>query len=54
MNRYRKNLFVFITSIIIIYGCLQILGVTCPIKVLAGVSCLSCGMTRSWYNILKA
>lgn len=53
MNRDRKNLLIFITSIIIIYGSLQILGITCPIKALTGVSCPSCGMTRAWFNLLR-
>lgn len=53
MNRDRKNLFIFITSIIIIYGGLQVLGITCPIKALTGISCPSCGMTRAWYNLLR-
>ena len=35
------------------YMVLQCFGITCPIKFITGISCLGCGMTRAWINVLK-
>ncbi len=35
------------------YGALFLLGITCPIKFLTGVSCPGCGMTRAWLALLR-
>ena len=34
------------------YGFLQLLGITCPIKFITGISCPGCGMTRAWISVL--
>lgn len=34
------------------YGILQLIGITCPIKFMTGVSCAGCGMTRAWIRVL--
>lgn len=35
------------------YGVLQLLGITCPIKFVTGISCAGCGMTRAWISALR-
>ncbi len=35
------------------YAVLMLLGITCPIKYLTGVSCMGCGMTRAWLSLLR-
>lgn len=34
------------------YAVLFLLGVTCPIKFVTGISCPGCGMTRAWLSLL--
>lgn len=36
----------------LILAAMQILGITCPIKFLTGISCAGCGMTRAWISVL--
>ncbi|MBQ7534289.1 MAG: DUF2752 domain-containing protein [Stomatobaculum sp.] len=38
--------------IAVFYGFLQLLGITCPIKFITGISCPGCGMTRAWISVL--
>jgi len=35
------------------YWVLGLLGITCPIKFLTGISCPGCGMTRAWLSLLR-
>lgn len=35
------------------YAGLMVMGITCPIKFVTGVSCLGCGMTRAWLSALR-
>lgn len=35
------------------YGILMVLGITCPIKFVTGMSCPGCGMTRAWLSLLR-
>ena len=34
------------------YGGMQLIGITCPIKWVTGISCAGCGMTRAWLSFL--
>ena len=36
----------------LLYGGMFLLGITCPIKFLTGISCAGCGMTRAWLRVL--
>lgn len=35
------------------YLILQLLGITCPIRFITGISCPGCGMTRAWLAVLR-
>ncbi len=39
--------------IALLYAAMLALGVTCPIKLLTGVSCAGCGMSRAWLRLLR-
>ena len=41
-----------IFTIAILYFIIELLGVTCPIKYLTGISCAGCGMSRAWLSVL--
>ena len=41
-----------IFTIEILYFIIELLGVTCPIKYLTGISCAGCGMSRAWLSVL--
>ncbi len=41
-----------IFAVVLVYGCMQAFGITCPIKYLTGISCPGCGMTRAWIAFL--
>lgn len=42
-------------AIALFYGILELaLGITCPIKLLTGISCPGCGMSRAWCHVLRA
>lgn len=47
-----QKLISFILIIAVFYGLLQVVGITCPIKYVTGVSCPGCGMTRAWLAAL--
>lgn len=40
-------------AVALLYGGMFLLGITCPIKFLTGVSCAGCGMTRAWLSLLR-
>ena len=42
-----------VLAIIVVYAVLFMLGITCPIKYLTGVSCPGCGMSRACFNALR-
>jgi len=46
----KKSDFYAVATIAAFYGCLFLLGITCPIKFLTGISCPGCGMTRAWIS----
>lgn len=37
----------------VFYFFIELLGVTCPIKFLTGISCAGCGMSRAWLSLLR-
>lgn len=49
----RKKEFEAICGIALFYLVIELLGVTCPIKFLTGVSCAGCGMSRAWWAFLR-
>lgn len=49
----RKEKFGAIAAIIVFYLILELLGVTCPILYVTGVSCAGCGMSRAWLSLLR-
>lgn len=36
-----------------LYLGIELLGVTCPIRFLTGISCAGCGMSRAWLSLLR-
>jgi len=50
-QRYWQSVLIFV-GIVILYGVLFGLGITCPIKWLTGISCPGCGMTRACVSAL--
>lgn len=42
-----------IAAIAALYIGLELLGVTCPIRFLTGISCAGCGMSRAWLALLR-
>lgn len=41
-----------IAAIVLLYASFFLLGISCPIKFITGVSCAGCGMTRAWLHVL--
>ena len=42
-----------LAAIALFYAVIELLGVTCPIRFLTGVSCPGCGMSRAWLAALR-
>lgn len=42
-----------LAGIALFYIAMEVLGVTCPIRFLTGVSCAGCGMSRAWLALLR-
>lgn len=40
-------------TIALFYAVIELLGVTCPIRFLTGISCPGCGMSRAWLAVLR-
>ena len=51
-NPVRKEQVTAILAVVLFYGVLQLVGITCPIKFITGISCPGCGMTRAWLSLL--
>ncbi len=51
-GRYKDELLVAIT-IFIIFAILGAFDINCPIRLVTGVSCAGCGMTRAWLAALR-
>lgn len=53
-KKWAKNFpFSIICVIVFLYAGMQLLGITCPIKYLTGISCAGCGMTRAYLALLR-
>ena len=52
-RKEKSELFSAVIAVAAFYGILYILGITCPIKWLTGISCAGCGMTRAWFSALR-
>ena len=48
-----KNAVIAIASVAAVYAVMRLLGITCPIKFVTGVSCPGCGMTRACLSALR-
>ena len=35
------------------YAAMELMGITCPIRCLTGISCAGCGMSRAWLALLR-
>ncbi len=55
MNLFKKykNSVIAIASVAAVYAVMRLLGITCPIKFVIGVSCPGCGMTRACLSALR-
>lgn len=42
-----------ILMIALFYAVIEMMGVTCPIRFLTGISCAGCGMSRAWLALLR-
>lgn len=49
----RKKYFEALCAIAFFYLVIELLGITCPIKFLTGISCAGCGMSRAWLSLLR-
>ena len=46
-------LIIIAVAVVLFYAVMSALGITCPVKYLAGVSCPGCGMTRACLSALR-
>ena len=51
--REHKRDLIAISAVVIVYLVMFLLGITCPIKYLTGISCPGCGMSRACIHALK-
>lgn len=49
----RKELICAVTAVVILYTAMESIGITCPIKLITGISCAGCGMSRAWIAFLQ-
>lgn len=49
----RKNDAAALLGIAVLYLCMELVGITCPIRFVTGVSCAGCGMSRAWLALLR-
>lgn len=49
----QKQDFKAIFAIVLFYAGIELLGVTCPIRFVTGISCAGCGMSRAWLALLR-
>lgn len=42
-----------VAAIVLVYALFLLLGISCPIKFITGVSCAGCGMTRAWLHVFR-
>lgn len=49
----RKELICAVTAVVVLYTAMESIGITCPIKLITGISCAGCGMSRAWLAFLR-
>lgn len=49
----RKKHVEALCAIALFYLVIELLGITCPIRLMTGVSCAGCGMSRGWLSLLR-
>ena len=49
----RKQDVTAVLAVAALYAGMELLGITCPIKLLTGISCAGCGMSRAWLSLLR-
>ena len=49
----RKELICAVTAVVVLYTAMESIGITCPIKLITGISCAGCGMSRAWMAFLQ-
>lgn len=49
----RKELICAVTAVVVLYTAMELIGITCPIKFITGISCAGCGMSRAWMAFLQ-
>lgn len=49
----RKEKIRILAAIVAFYLILELMGVTCPILYVTGISCAGCGMSRAWLSLLR-
>lgn len=53
MKRLISNNWFLFLIVASVYSVLFLLGITCPIKYVFGISCPGCGMTRSLFSLIR-
>lgn len=49
----RRDDLAALAAIALFYAALESMGITCPIRYIAGISCPGCGMSRAWLALLR-
>lgn len=49
----RRDRLTALAAVAALYVALELVGITCPIRFLTGVSCAGCGMSRAWLSLLR-
>lgn len=52
-KQVKKEDLAAVGMIIGIYGIMGMMGITCPILFMTGISCAGCGMTRAWLSLFR-
>ena len=53
INRENFQKLSAILAVIFLYAGMQLVGITCPIKYVTGISCAGCGMSRAWMALFR-
>lgn len=53
LSKLTKEELLEITAVAGCYIVMEILGITCPILFITGISCAGCGMSRAWLSLLR-
>ncbi len=49
----QKNDLRALLAIAALYAAMELAGITCPIRLLTGISCAGCGMSRAWLALFR-